>query len=394
MASKKVKKKFKEIVTWSLVIGICVVMLFMTYGGQQGNQGEEFALKINGENIPRAEVFQVVRRLSSIYEKYAPGQQNAQFLKNLAIEQVIRDRLKVEEAHNLKFKISDGAVREYIQNFPAFQENGVFKKDLYFKVLENNRLTHDAFEKSIRSQLQVGLLTELLRDNVKASSSELEQKYKIEQQKLKYDYVVIDGKKIATTSPNKEEIFTWLGEAQNKKRVELYYNQNLQLKYTKKVNNKDEAIPLGEVEFEIARELFNEEKASVQAQKLAGQFLKDWQEKKSNTLFKGKGVQVVKNKEITFNTLYFDQLGYKPELASLLFKLNVNSVHPEVVTNQAKAFVLKVVEKPQVDLKEFSKKEKELLEAHLTSKAQSFEVSFLELLRKNAKVEIAPDLLK
>ena len=87
-------------------------------------------------------------------------------------------------------------------------------------------------------------------------------------------------------------------------------------------------------------------------------------------------------------------MGYKPELASSLFRLNPNEVYPEVITNQSKAFVLKVVAKPVVDMKEFSKKEKELLEAHLTSQSQSFEVSFMEVLRKDAKVEIAPDLLK
>ncbi|MBI2609295.1 MAG: SurA N-terminal domain-containing protein [Deltaproteobacteria bacterium] len=394
MAGKKFKKKFKEIVTWGLVIGICVVMLFMTYGNKLGKEGEEFALKVNGEHIPRTEVFQVVRRLSSIYEKYAPGQQNAQFLKNLAIEQVIRDRLKEQKARDLKLIVSDTEVREYIQNFPAFQENGVFKKDLYFKLLESNRMTHEAFEQSIRSQLQVGLLTDLLRENVKASQSELEQKYKIEHQKLQYDYAVIDGKKIATTSPKKEDVFAWLSDPQNKRKVELHYNQNKQLKYTKKVNDKEEITPLNAIELDIAHEFFLEEKALVEAQKLAGEVLKSWKEGKSHALFKIKDVELVKNKEITFKTLYFDKMGYKPELASSLFKLNVNEVYPEVVTNQSKAFILKVVSKPVIDMKEFSKKEKELLEAHLTSKSQSFEVSFTEVLRKDAEVEISPDLLK
>ncbi len=387
MLHKKVKQKAKETVVWAIVIMICVVMIFWTYGiRDQGGRGEQKAiLKINGEEIDRNQVYSVYRRISSLYQRYSQTNTNPSFLKNLAIEQIIRDKLKEQKANTLHFRVSDQAIRDMIQEDPSFQENGVFQKNRYFQWLENQRLSPSLYEVHMRTQLKSFLLSQLLKESIKPSEPEIVKEFLTENQKLKFEYVMVDANKLPLLGPlgNVQE---WLKDPQNKKRVTDYYEQNKKLKYTN--------TAIESVEQKIAEELYRQWVLQNQAEKIANDILQLWMKNDVLGYLKERKLKVEVGQEVSLRALYFEKLGYQPNLASELFSIGNNTVYSKVVKNQDKFFVLRVKAKLPFDLAIFDKKKTEFEKTIFMSKEQSLELSFTEWLRKKASVEIDENFLK
>lgn len=79
-----------------------------------------------------------------------------------ALERLIRDALVEQHVAEKGFRIGDQMIAEMIQSAPQFQENGVFKKELYYAWLDQQVLSPTQFEalqrQNIRtSQLQRGI---------------------------------------------------------------------------------------------------------------------------------------------------------------------------------------------------------------------------------------------
>jgi len=74
-------------------------------------------------------------------------------LKETVLNSLIDERVLLLSAKELGLTVTDKELQEVIVNDPRFMRDGIFRKDIYFRTLELNRLTPEMFETSTRQQL-------------------------------------------------------------------------------------------------------------------------------------------------------------------------------------------------------------------------------------------------
>lgn len=88
--------------------------------------------------------------------------QTRRLIKENALERLIRETLVERHVAGSGYRVGDEMIAEMIQSAPQFQENGVFKKELYYTWLDQNVMDARQFEAMQRfnirtSQLQRGI---------------------------------------------------------------------------------------------------------------------------------------------------------------------------------------------------------------------------------------------
>lgn len=81
-----------------------------------------------------------------------------QLIKEGVLNSLIRDRLVEQYVSSNGFRVGDNLVTEMIQEAPQFQEDGVFKKELYYSWLDETVQDAAVFEARQRQGIRVGQL--------------------------------------------------------------------------------------------------------------------------------------------------------------------------------------------------------------------------------------------
>ena len=145
----------KYATTWliKIILGaIVVVFVFWGVGSYRAQRSSRVAL-VNGETITVEEYREVYNNIIEQLRKSFGNRLSDDILKsfqpkNRAIEQLISQRLLLQEAKKLNFSVSEDELSNSIRNIKAFQIAGVFDTRLYQRVLNSNRLTPEMFERS------------------------------------------------------------------------------------------------------------------------------------------------------------------------------------------------------------------------------------------------------
>lgn len=115
--------------------------------------------KVGKEEISLQEfsntVESVRNRMQAQGEKFDPAVLESPQFKKSILDGLIMRRLVNAETVNANFRISDQQLNAHILAMPEFQENGQFSQDVYQKTLEQNGLTANKLESSIRNDLLV-----------------------------------------------------------------------------------------------------------------------------------------------------------------------------------------------------------------------------------------------
>jgi peptidyl-prolyl cis-trans isomerase D len=81
-----------------------------------------------------------------------------QLIRQGVLESMIRDKLVEQHVVAAGFRVDDGLVTEMIQRAPQFQEEGVFKKELYYTWLDQTAQDVRSFEAQQRQGIRIGQL--------------------------------------------------------------------------------------------------------------------------------------------------------------------------------------------------------------------------------------------
>ncbi len=123
------------------------------------------------------------------------GKENFHRIKNrLNLRQKAWERLiLLHEAKRRYIKVSDREVIEEIKNYPSFQEDGVFDKKTYELILQYViEIGASEFEDAIRKDLIISKLIRSVASEVTIGEEEVREEYKLQNEKVKFSYVVID----------------------------------------------------------------------------------------------------------------------------------------------------------------------------------------------------------
>ena len=182
---------------WSLGLVVLAFVIFYIPDFLQGNAagvnlGDAVAT-VQGREITAGDFRRTYDAQLQAYRNAYGGNVSEQLLKQLGIDQQILQQLvdqqaALAEADRLGITASDEEVRQRIFSAPAFQENGAFiGEQRYQQLLRAQRppLTPAEFERAIREELVLDKLRAVLTDWLSINDKELEQEYRLRNDKVK-----------------------------------------------------------------------------------------------------------------------------------------------------------------------------------------------------------------
>src|SRR3989344_416548 len=167
-----------KVVLWSVVASF-VGSLFLVWGmGDETSAG--VVATVDGKKIIYSEYQEFYKRILDFYKKQQ-GDLNeelfAPIVKKAAIDSLITRKLQLSIAKQEGLVLTDEEVIDEIQGMDIFKKDGRFDKDLYIRILQANRMNPGGFEDSVREDLLIKKVENLIKDGVKISKKEVKDAY-------------------------------------------------------------------------------------------------------------------------------------------------------------------------------------------------------------------------
>lgn len=229
---------------------IVVVFIFWGVGNFQSERMNKVAV-VNDMPITVEAFHQSYNSLLERYRSQFGDQLNEDMiqmfgLKKQALDQLINQAILLQEAKRLNLRVTDEELAASIQAIPAFQNEGVFDKGIYTRVLSMNRLSPEEFENGQRESLLVEKLRQLIMSSVKVSDQEALDYYLWENASVNVEYVLFSPDKVPEPAVTDEEVQKYFDANQNNYKTELklnskyiYFNPS---EFTAGVTVSDEAV--------------------------------------------------------------------------------------------------------------------------------------------------------
>lgn len=199
MALKYLRDNLKSLswILW-LVVAVFVMLIFFEWGGVNDRQmgAGDVAATVGDEKISLQEFQQTYRNLEDRYRQTFGAQFNRDLAKQFnlpiqALDQLINRRILLMEAERIGLRATDTEVRQAILDYPAFQdETGTFiGADRYEQLLRANRMNAGEFEDSIRQDVLLGKLNDILAQTAYVSEADLEASYREQAERAQIRFV-------------------------------------------------------------------------------------------------------------------------------------------------------------------------------------------------------------
>ncbi|WP_426575934.1 peptidylprolyl isomerase [Xenorhabdus stockiae] len=162
-----------------------IILTFLVTGltGYLSSEGGNYAAKVNGQTISRAQLEQVFQqdkmslqeRLGDQFSALLSNEQEVRALKRQSLDSIINTVLLEQYANKLGLSASDEQVKEEIRKQRYFQTDGKFDNEKYLQVLTNAGLNPDNYAEQIRQDLISRQLRTILMSTEIALPEEIKQ---------------------------------------------------------------------------------------------------------------------------------------------------------------------------------------------------------------------------
>jgi peptidyl-prolyl cis-trans isomerase D len=162
------------------------------FGAPQGN----VVAKVADQEVTVSEVQDAARQMGKQQFPRGFPSQFMPFLMQRAAQQLIIQKAMVAEAHRMGLRVTDAEVRDELQHggFGAqlFPGGNFVGQETYEGFIQQNfNLGVQQFEQLLKTDLLIRKLTAAVQGGVSVSDQELEQQYRRENTKVKFDYAVV-----------------------------------------------------------------------------------------------------------------------------------------------------------------------------------------------------------
>jgi peptidyl-prolyl cis-trans isomerase D len=190
--------KYLSWVLW-IVIATFIAAIFFDFGGLTGGFGAptEAAATVAGEPITFRDYEDRFRALEQQYRQmfgaqYTPEMAKQFGLERQALESLINSRVLLLEAKRLGLAVGDEELREAILEIPGLTEEGAFVGEArYEELLQANGYTVERFEGSLREDLLLQKMRQIMVHNVFVSDAEVEQAFREESERAEIRYLIL-----------------------------------------------------------------------------------------------------------------------------------------------------------------------------------------------------------
>ncbi len=187
--------------------------MFWGVGSFRAQRGSRVAL-VNGDSITMVEYKEEYNNLiEQVRQRFGNRLDDKMIqmlqIKNQALNRLIDQKLLLQEAIKLNFRVSDNELAASIREIKAFQTSGVFDKRIYGSSLNRYGLTPEQFEVSQKGFMLMEKLRSFLLDNIKVSDGEVMEWFKWENASVNIDYILFEPGGYKDINPFVEEIKTF-----------------------------------------------------------------------------------------------------------------------------------------------------------------------------------------
>ena len=412
---------------------IGTIFLVWGKGSVSGPSGNEVAT-VNGEGITLTEfnreyqntVASLREKLGDNFRKFVKEDD----IKKITLNRLITRKLLLQLAEEEGLKVSDWAVAKYIEEIPAFQENGKFSLELYKKFLESRRMTPQTFEDMVREDLLIQKVLTAVNRAPSVSQFEIKELYKKVFGKRNFKYKLflskdfkpqVSQKEIEKFYKNNREIFK-KGERESyyvlkfpktkegEERARKAYKLAKEGKFKELMEMKPQPLKDKELIEKVKEKGFSfrsQENGLELAFKLKEEQYKSLNEVRGEierTLREQKALEIAKKEAESFKGELNEETG-KVDVSELVKKLKLlPTTNPEELLNAkvGKKLILPVeggfavlVPTTEPEVNEFEEdKLKRLKEFVLNVKRDSDYQNLLNLLRQKATIKVNQSLFR
>ncbi len=211
-----------------IVIAAFIIAIFAVWGGA-GRLGEARAANtiawVGKERIS-VDLFNsnLRQRLEAMKREFK--KLDSKLIQQLGVpqqvlEQLIQQTLLLQVARDFGLRASNEEILEKIKNYPVFQKEGKFIGfEEYKRILEWNRISLTEFEESLRQEIILGKVVQLVTAGIPVTQEEIWKNYKKENESAKLEYVLIEKDKVKLEEePTPSEIQRYFEEDKEKYKI-------------------------------------------------------------------------------------------------------------------------------------------------------------------------------
>lgn len=198
--------KYLSWVLWGVIL-VFIFFVFAEWGGagRRLQGGQQVAVSVGEDAITFPELDRTYRNLQETYRGLYGGQIPTELEEQLqlplqAVQQLVRQRLMVQEARAAGLAVSDEELAAEVLELPIFQDksgNYIGKENYRNAVRSLGFATPKHFEEAFRQDLLVEKLNSMVRDTVMVSDDEVESAYRDEHETASLDYVLLPSDRFA-----------------------------------------------------------------------------------------------------------------------------------------------------------------------------------------------------
>ncbi|MGE4491816.1 MAG: SurA N-terminal domain-containing protein [Syntrophotalea sp.] len=192
---KKQRSVLVKIVFWTIIAAF-VGTIFLVWGkGDSGPGGDSNAvLHVNGDAVSYAEyqmAYQNLRQqMEQRFGRSLPPEIEKQLGLNAQTHDMLVNRLLLlQEADRRDLEVGKAELRQAIAEIPAFQKDGQFDRTLYQQVLAYQHLDPRTFERSMREQLLLSKVMDVIRQEAAVTDQDIETEYRNRNEKIALGFV-------------------------------------------------------------------------------------------------------------------------------------------------------------------------------------------------------------
>ena len=226
------KSVVRKTAAWFL-FGLIILVMGLWGVNKNGQQGmsQGTAVTVNGHSVPMARYQEMVERLRrdprmQQYEALG-GDFGQKMMQSQALSQVVEMELVRQKAEKERILTTDAEVADSIRQIPAFQENGVFKRDIYQNYLAQTGKVSSEFESELRAEQALRRTVELFRASLAPTPLELELEKALADKRANVEFMRVpnDGL-MAPAAVKATEVTEWISKPENERKVKDYYQSH------------------------------------------------------------------------------------------------------------------------------------------------------------------------
>ena len=138
--------------------------------GEQGEVATVYDTKISAQELERSVRQQQEQLKQRLGQNFDAAMFDTPEMKRAVLDNLVAQRVLIDAANKSGLTVTNAQIAQVIGSVEAFQDNGVFDKKRYAKVLANNNLSPLMYEKRVRDELVSQQLNEIFAQNAYASA--------------------------------------------------------------------------------------------------------------------------------------------------------------------------------------------------------------------------------